>query len=78
MTANHEAKLTPTTARLLVEAKDQLWQMAHIQDKQEDESAFMVNWLRGTIKIPQCVKDRIYWSEKQRREALSAAERELE
>lgn len=61
----------------VAEAKDQLWQMAHVQDKQEDESAFMVNWLRGTIKIPQAVRDRIYWSEKAKREEAASSNPEV-
>lgn len=43
--------------------KQQLWDMVTVQDTKEHEAAFMVNWLRGSIKIPQDVRSRIYWQE---------------
>lgn len=55
----------------LITAKEQLWQMVHVQDKQEDVAAFMGNWLRGTIKIPAEVITRIYWSEHGKRNSVT-------
>lgn len=51
--------------------KDALYQMVVVQDKPEDQAAFMVNWLRGEIKIPGEVEERIW----QKIEARNHSER---
>ncbi len=37
-----------------------LYDMVVVQETPEQKAAFMVNWLRGTIKIPDDVQERIY------------------
>jgi len=42
------------------EVLENLWRAVVMQDTGERRATFMVNWLRGTIKIPHDVELRIY------------------